>query len=300
MTQIETPTGDISGQLSRSVEEVEAAIERFMAADEAIPEELFEAVMYSLRAGGKRLRPAMVVLACEACEGQLADALPAAAAMEMVHTFSLIHDDLPAMDDDDLRRGKPTNHKVFGEAMAILAGDALVTCAFGVLGRHVADAEISRQLVIELAAGSGASGMIGGQVLDMLGEQREANLEMVRDIHAYKTAMMFRASLRMGAVSGGANAERVTMLGDYGLKVGLAFQIVDDLLDITSTPEDLGKQTQKDQEAGKLTYPGVAGVAEAKAQVDRLIAEALAALDGLGEAGRWLRELATMLAKRKN
>lgn len=300
MIEIKTSASEFFQLLSRRAQEVEEAITDFIDADSNIPSLLRDAMLYSLQAGGKRLRPVMVVLACEACGGQIDQAIPAAAAMEMVHTFSLIHDDLPAMDNDDLRRGKPTNHKVFGEATAILAGDALVTNAFEMIAKGAINDRQVRQLVIELAQGSGASGMIGGQVLDMVGERQTPDLKKVCDIHTYKTAMMFRAAARMGAVSANADSKIVEMLGEYGLKSGLAFQIVDDLLDISSTPQELGKQTQKDHDAGKLTWPGVAGVEAAQAQVDRLSEEAVASLSELKNDGNVLRQLIVSLIQRKN
>lgn len=300
MTETKTLASEFSQLLSHRAQEVEAAITEFVEADPDIPDRLREAMLYSLQAGGKRLRPVIVVLACEACGGQSDQAIPAAVAMEMIHTFSLIHDDLPAMDDDDLRRGKPTNHKVFGEAMAILAGDALVTNAFEVIAKGATSDRQVRQLVIELAQGSGASGMIGGQVLDMIGEHQTADLEKVCDIHTYKTAMMFRAAARMGAISADADQKIVDSLGEYGLKSGLAFQIVDDLLDISSTPQELGKQTQKDHDAGKLTWPGIAGIEAARSQVDRLTQEAVASLSELKCGGEILRQLTLSLVQRKN
>jgi geranylgeranyl diphosphate synthase type II len=300
MVRTETIDGGLKQRLSGRVDQIEAAMAGFLRGDGQIPERLREAMLYSLAAGGKRLRPAMVVLACEACGGEMDDALAAAAAIEMVHTFSLIHDDLPAMDDDDLRRGQATNHKVFGEAMAILAGDGLLCHAFGTIAKYVDDGERVRSLVAELAQGSGASGMVGGQVLDMVSEHQAADLAKVREIHTYKTAMLFRAALRMGAVCAGGEAAVVEKLGDYGLKIGLAFQIVDDLLDLSGTANELGKETQKDGVAGKLTWPGVAGVEAAGDEVERLVEEAVAAIEGLGCDGEHLRELAVWLIERKN
>jgi len=282
-------------QLARSVDN---AIEDYLVNDQSIPENLREAMLYSLRAGGKRLRPIMVILACEACGGKPSVALPAATAMELVHTYSLIHDDLPAMDDDDFRRGQPSSHKVFGEGMAILAGDAMLTYAFGLLALDDNNSKLTGQLVRELAQGAGSGGMIGGQVADLAGENKKGNLDVVNYIHLHKTAMLFRAACRMGAWSAGAEPQTVDMLGDFGLKLGMAFQIVDDLLDITSTAEQLGKQTQKDARAGKITYPAIVGAEQSRRQVKELEQEALDIVASLGRAGENLEHLADMVINR--
>jgi geranylgeranyl diphosphate synthase, type II len=290
----------IKERMAQAAQTVEGAIEGYLSHDPMVPEMLRKAMFYSLRAGGKRLRPVMVILACEACGGSEIIALPAAAAMEMVHTYSLIHDDLPAMDNDDLRRGMPTNHKVFGDGVAILAGDALVTYAFNVLARHAQKDALARQLVIELSHAAGAAGMIGGQVADLLNQNTRGTLDTVAYIHTHKTAMMFRAAARMGALCAEAQPVVVDMLGDYGLKLGLAFQIVDDLLDLTSSTEEMGKRTQKDDAAGKLTYPAVVGVEASRRQAQKLIGEAVSTLEELKDAAEPLRYLARMLAERKN
>lgn len=291
-----TPADELAA-IARAVEE---AMEGYLAHDPMVPKSLHEAMLYSLRAGGKRLRPIMVVLACETCRGERVVALPAAAAMEMIHTYSLIHDDLPAMDNDDYRRGKPTNHRVFGDDIAILAGDALLTCAFGTLAQHVRDGALVKRLIAELAQAAGAAGMIGGQVADIRAAEMPATLETVAFIHTHKTAMLFRAAARMGALCAGAGADETDVLSDYGLKFGLAYQIIDDLLDITGTAEQLGKSTQKDAEAGKMTYPGVIGVAESQRQADKLIGQAIAAIEQLGAAAEPLRYLARIACGRTN
>ena len=277
---------------------VENAIEGYLAHDPTVPETLHQAMLYSLRAGGKRLRPIMVILACEACGEEEIVALPAAAAIEMIHTYSLIHDDLPAMDNDDLRRGQPTNHKVFGEGVAILAGDALLTYAFNILAEHLQKGILVRRLVIELSHAAGAAGMIGGQVADLLKQHTRGSLETVAYIHTHKTAMMFRAATRMGAICADAPQSQVDMLGDYGLKLGLAFQIMDDVLDVTSTPEAMGKGTQKDDQAGKQTYPAIVGLEESERQARTLIDEAIAAVGELGDQAESLCQLAQMFASR--
>jgi len=285
-------------QYEQVLQAIENAMEEYLSAGRAFPKTLQEAMRYSLQAPGKCLRPVMVVLACEVCGGDRTGALPAAVAQEMVHTYSLIHDDLPAMDDDDYRRGQPANHVAFGEGMAILAGDALLTEAFHVLTLYVKDDCLARQLVLELAHAAGGGGMIGGQVVDLMGQNTNGDLETVKYIHIHKTAMMFRAAMRMGALCAGAENEQVEMLGAYGLKLGWAFQIVDDLLDVTGTHEQMGKATQKDQKAGKLTYPSIIGETESRRQVDRLKDEALAVIGPLGEAARPLHHLADMLINR--
>lgn len=288
---------DFAARSQAAVRLVETAIEGYLGHD-PMPEILRKAILYSLRAGGKRLRPLLVLFSCAACGGEEIVAVPAAAAIEMLHTYSLIHDDLPAMDNDDLRRGQPTNHKVFGDGMAILAGDALLTYSFNTLARHLQEDALVRLLVRELSEAAGAGGMIGGQVADLQHQNIPGNLENVRYIHTHKTAVMFRAATRMGAICAHAPATRVDTLGDYGLKLGLAFQIVDDLLDVQGDSAELGKRVQKDSEAGKLTYPAVLGVEESTREAERLLAEADSALADLGDLGEPLRLLARMIGKR--
>jgi len=287
---------DLCRDLAR---QVESAIEGYLAHGR-MPERLKESMLYSLRAGGKRLRPITVLLACRACGGDDMVAIPAAAAIEMVHTYSLIHDDLPAMDDDDLRRGKPTNHKVFGEGMAILAGDALLTSAFEVIAQHVRKDRQVRLLVTELAHAAGVDGMIAGQAADLLGEFTGGNLETVEYIHTHKTAMMFYGAARMGGICADADATRMDLLGDFGLKVGLAFQMIDDILDVTAGTEQMGKATGKDSQAGKITYPAVVGIEQTRRNADRLLNEALETLAPLGAAADPLCELAQLMGRRKN
>jgi len=294
-----TTQNDFEQRYSLLVKLVDNSIERYLKQDCRVPDVLRDAMLYSLRAGGKRLRPIMVILACQACGGCENDALAAATAMEIVHTYSLIHDDLPAMDDDDFRRGKPTNHKVFGEAIAILAGDALLTYAFNILAMHVPDDKIARQLVLELAHAAGASGMIGGQAADITSENTQGDLETVKYIHTCKTAMMFRGAVRIGALCAGSDARMVEMTGDFGLKLGLAFQIADDMLDVTATSEEMGKQTQKDAQAGKLTYPSIVGMEESRKQTEKLVSQAISAIEPLEAAGEPLRQLAKMLVNRR-
>ena len=269
----------------------------------AAPPRLIESVQYSLTAGGKRLRPALVMECAAAIAGEDAvltkrrSVLAAAAAMELIHTFSLVHDDLPAMDDDDLRRGRPTNHKVYGEAMAILAGDAMTTMAFEVLATD-ADPTVAIQLVKELAVASGPEGMIGGQVLDIDGETQSLNMEELRRVHRMKTGALLTASCRMGAIAAGASELALAAVTDYGTHLGLAFQIVDDVLDVTSTPEQMGKATNKDAAAGKNTYPKLIGLEASQREAQRQLELALAAVKPVGEPAAGLVALARFVVER--
>jgi geranylgeranyl diphosphate synthase, type II len=269
------------------------------------PPALAEAMSYSLLAPGKRLRPLLVILAAESCGGRDSGALPAACAVEMVHTYSLIHDDLPAMDDDDLRRGLPTCHKKFGEALAILAGDALLTLAFEVLSTEYPPATAAA-CCRELARGAGAVGMVGGQVADLAMESRAepGSLQELESLHDRKTGALFRASLRMGVISargeqpGGADPKTLDVFDRYGRLFGLAFQITDDLLDVESSAEQTGKRVQKDAARGKLTYPGFLGTTESRQRAKRLCAEAKDALAPLGPASAHLAALAQGIVER--
>jgi geranylgeranyl diphosphate synthase type II len=266
------------------------------------PPRLVEAIQYSLLAGGKRLRPALVLECCQACQTKVdarktASAMAAAAAMEFVHTFSLVHDDLPAMDDDDLRRGRPTNHKVYGEAIAILAGDAMVTMAFEIIATDAEPAVVGA-LVKELATASGPEGMIGGQVLDIDGENANLTLEQLQRVHRMKTGALLTASCRMGAMSAGASETQLNAVTEYGRHLGLAFQIIDDVLDVTSTPEQMGKATNKDAAKGKNTYPVLMGLEASKHEAHHQLTAALDALKELGTAADGLRQLAKFVVER--
>jgi geranylgeranyl diphosphate synthase type II len=285
--------------LDRSRTLVDKHLDRVLPREGASPATLHKAMRYSLFAGGKRLRPALAFAAAEAVGGKTEDAVPVACAVEMIHTYSLIHDDLPAMDDDDLRRGRPTCHKVFGEAMAILAGDALLTYAFEVLthtGRKASVAEI----VGAVAQGVGTQGMVGGQVLDIEGEGTKPTLVKVAAIHRWKTAALLAACCEAGGLAGGATPAQRKCLGIYGRKIGLAFQIVDDILDLTSSPEQLGKTPGKDARSGKATYPAVMGLTKARTEADRLAAQALGALKPLGRRADVLTALARFVVERQS
>ncbi len=262
---------------------------------------LQEAMRYSLEAGGKRVRPVLCVLAAESVGGSLEDALPCALALELVHTYSLIHDDLPAMDDDDLRRGRPTSHKVFGEGHAILAGDGLLTEAFRVLaGEGALAAERRTQAVQVLAEAAGWRGMVGGQALDLQGEMltRESGgyeLQHLQLIHRLKTGALLRASLELGAVAAGAPDRHRRLLREAGAALGLAFQIQDDILDATSTTEQMGKRVGKDQGKGKITYPALLGLPGARQALKEATENALCLLQPLpvpGPLSAWARYLA--------
>lgn len=280
-----------------------ALIETRLEADSAFshdcPTVLQESIRYSLLAPGKRIRPCLALLACEACCGEPNRALPAASALEMIHCYSLIHDDLPAMDDDDLRRGRPTNHIQFGEATAILAGDGLLTRAFETLARGIDDPQIAISCVADLASAAGAEGMVGGQQADLDGESMSAwTVEELEAIHRRKTGRLLTCALTMGGRIGKANHETLNSLKIYGESVGLAFQIADDLLDVIGDSGKMGKHTQKDAEHGKATYPGLLGVEESRRRADALVQTACEALQPFGERSRHLVDLAKYIVER--
>jgi geranylgeranyl diphosphate synthase type II len=285
--------------LQQSQQFVDAQLERILPPAQSTPATLHEAMRYSVFAGGKRLRPALVFAAAEAVGGSREDAAPAACAVEMIHTYSLIHDDLPAMDDDDLRRGKPTCHKVFGEAMAILAGDALLTYAFEVLTSSNRTESVAG-IVRAIARGVGSQGMVGGQVLDIEGEGKAADLASVCAIHSWKTAALIAACCEAGALAGGATQTEYEHLESFGRKIGLAFQIVDDILDITSSPEALGKTPGKDARMGKATYPAVLGLEKAREEAGRLAQQAFEELKILGPRGQTLEALGRFVLERQS
>jgi geranylgeranyl diphosphate synthase type II len=263
-----------------------------------LPGSLVEAMGYASLGGGKRLRPALVFAACDAVGGDREDVVACALAVELVHAFSLVHDDLPAMDDDDLRRGQPTVHVRFGEAMAILAGDALLAEAFAVL---LEDARVSKVVVGELAVAT--EQMIAGQVGDSFPgdvEEGRSEIEHLETIHRRKTGALIRASCRMGAMVGGASESELSSITSYGEAMGLMYQVVDDLLDVERTSEELGKRSGKDAEAGKLTYPGVMGVDGARGRALELHEEGVGAIGVLGERARGLEALSAMLVARRS
>jgi geranylgeranyl diphosphate synthase type II len=293
---------DLAAYMAERAGAVDQALARFLPSESAPPESLHKAMRYSVFAGGKRLRPVLVAAGAEAVGGSLDAVMPAACAVEMIHTYSLIHDDLPAMDNDDFRRGVPTNHKVFGEAIAILAGDALLTLAFRLLGNSAAvgaDAQRLREVFIEVADAAGSAGMVGGQVADIECEGKPADAAMVDYIHTHKTAALIRASIRSGAILAGATPKELKALGVAGDDLGLAFQIMDDILDITATSEELGKTAGKDQAQQKATYPAVHGIETSRRRAQALIADAHTALEPFGERALPLRALGTFIIERK-
>jgi geranylgeranyl diphosphate synthase type II len=287
-------TFDLSEYLAARQRLVEDQLRELLSREKAAPVELIDAMRYSLLAPGKRLRPVLVFMAAQAAGGGDRQALPAAAAVEMIHTYSLIHDDLPAMDDDDLRRGRPTCHKQFGEALAILAGDALLTLAFQVLGEHY-PARTAAGCCLELARGSGAAGMVGGQVDDLAwekgGEDKAHTIDALEHIHHHKTGALFRACLKLGvwAAQGerpdGPDRSLLQRLETFGRCFGLVFQITDDLIDVEGSAEQTGKRVGKDAARGKLTYPGLLGVEESRRRARQLAQEALTAVETLGPGG---------------
>ncbi|WP_123291175.1 farnesyl diphosphate synthase [Desulfosoma caldarium] len=284
---------------------VDEALERFFPASSGLEKTVVEAARYSLFAGGKRIRPILCLAAAEVVEGSANAVMPAACALEMVHTYSLIHDDLPVMDNDDFRRGRPTNHRVYGEAVAILAGDLLLTEAFGLLAAPSAfeavpvPAERRLQAVAILARAAGVQGMIAGQIIDLESETREVDLTTVEYMHIRKTGALISASLEIGAVLSGASAEALEALSRYGRHVGLAFQITDDLLDVEGDPKVMGKSAGSDAAKNKKTYPALVGVALTKEIAQNHVERAIKALDGFGHQADPLRALARHLLVRK-
>ena len=295
---------NIREYLEQKREAVDRFLESVIPDAKTQPTPLHESIRYSLFAGGKRVRPILAIAAAEAL-GPLSPAtLPIASSLELIHTYSLIHDDLPAMDNDDYRRGKLTNHKVYGEAMAILAGDALLTLAFELCSRRdlmdgLAPARQVR-LIYELAVGSGNLGMVGGQVLDIQAENKDIDLVTLQNIHKHKTGMLIRAAVRMGAIVADATDGQLGRLTGYAEDIGLAFQIADDILNVTGTREELGKNANTDAQRGKKTYPTFYGVDGAKALADQVRDRAIAHLDGFGPSADPLRELAKYITARKN
>jgi geranylgeranyl diphosphate synthase type II len=296
---------DIKSYLKERCRVVDGALERYLPREDDLPFNLHRAMRYSVFAGGKRVRPILMLAACEAVGGTVDQALPAACALEMIHTYSLIHDDLPAMDDDDFRRGNPTNHKVFGEATAILAGDALLTEAFILLsddGASAGVAPVARlQVIREIAVCAGSRGMVGGQVVDMESEgHRDIDFATVQYIHTHKTGALIKASVRSGALLGGASPGQLDAVTRYGEAIGLAFQIADDILDIEGTTEEIGKDAGSDEARGKATYPAVIGLAESKRLAAELVDRAFEALSPLGAPAEPLRQIALYIIKRKS
>lgn len=295
---------DISRYLDQKRQEIDRFLDEVLPTEKVEPTTLHEAMRYSLFAGGKRVRPILALAAAEAVGHPPKAILPIASSLELIHTYSLIHDDLPAMDNDDYRRGKLTNHKVYGEAMAILAGDALLTLAFELCSRaELMDGlhpQRQVQIVYELAVGSGHRGMVGGQVLDIQAENKDIDLAALQSIHAHKTGMLIRAAVRMGAIASSANPDQLQQLTGFAEDIGLAFQIADDVLNVTGTREQLGKNAMTDAQRGKKTYPTFYGVEGARILADQCIKRAIGRLDSFDAKADPLRGLARYITTRHN
>ena len=281
---------------------IDSALDHYMPGAEILPAILHESMRYSVFAGGKRIRPVLMLAACEAVGGEIENVMPAACAIEMVHSYSLIHDDLPAMDDDDFRRGSPTNHKVYGEATAILAGDGLLTEAFILLSNPDVWEKVAvdrlREVIHLLARSAGSRGMVGGQVVDMEAEQKPVDLPMLEYIHTHKTGALIKAAIEIGAVLGGSTQQQRDALCRYAEAAGLAFQIADDILDIEADQSQLGKDVGSDQKRGKATYPSLLGLSEARQRASDLRDIAFSALSDFADSARPLREIASYIINR--
>ncbi len=279
---------------------IDRALSRFLPKASVKPGTIHEAMRYSLFAGGKRLRPVLALAAAEACGGDAERALPAASSVECIHTYSLVHDDLPCMDDDDLRRGRPTSHKVYGEGIAVLAGDALLTVAFEILAQAQPTSRYkTADLIRELATAAGSRWLIAGQVMDLEGEGKTITPRQLKFIHQAKTAALLTTSIRLGAMSANATPAQLHSLTDFGQALGLAFQVIDDILDVTQTTDKLGKTAGKDVAATKATYPAIFGLEHSREEAHRLTQAALGALKPFGAKGARLREIGEYLLQRE-
>ena len=290
---------DLKSYLAARCEQVDAALDRFIPSVETRPATIHKAMRHSVFAGGKRLRPVLCLAAAEACGGSADAAMAAACAVECLHTYSLIHDDLPSMDNDDFRRGVPTCHKVYGDGIAVLAGDALQALAFELVAKTKATSRYdAAALVGELAKTAGSLHLVGGQVADLEGEGKKLPLEDLRYIHESKTAALLTTSLKLGAMSAAATPEQLAAIQSFGMATGLAFQIIDDILDVTQTSEKLGKSAGKDLATEKSTYPALMGLDASRDEAHRLTQESTNALEVFGERGERLRQLAAYLLAR--
>jgi len=279
---------------------IDRALDRYLPKESVKPTTIHKAMRYSLFAGGKRLRPILCLAAAEAAGGKIDCALPLASAMECIHTYSLVHDDLPSMDNDDLRRGRPTCHKVFGDGIAVLAGDALLTIAFGIVSRAKQTRRYDLSILLsEVAAAAGSRKLIAGQVADLEAEGHQTNREQLRYIHENKTAALLTTSVRLGAMSANANPKQLAAITKFGRTLGLAFQIIDDILDVTQTSEKLGKSAGKDITAKKATYPAVIGLDASRIEAKRLTKQAHDSLMAFGAKGDALHALANYLLERE-
>jgi len=294
----------LADYLRRRQKWVEEALKRWVPGENEFPPPVHQAMRYSLFAGGKRLRPILVLAAAEAVGGSVRDVLPLACSFELIHTYSLIHDDLPSMDNDDMRRGKPTSHKVFGEALAILAGDALLTEAFHLATRPEVMKRVPArrrlQAMWHLARAAGSLGMVGGQTMDILTQGQTVDAGTLEYIHSHKTGALISACVAVGAIVGGATVRQLRRLQGYGEKLGLAFQITDDLLDEVGEEAKLGKTVGKDQPKGKATYPGLYGIPESRRRAEQLVEGAIHHLQSFDRRANPLREIARFILNRVN
>ena len=298
-TQKPAEAFDLDQYLAQRTQAVDRALNRFLPPAGTKPATIHKAMRYSIFAGGKRMRPALCLAAAEACGGALEEALPLACAVECIHTYSLIHDDLPAMDNDDFRRGKPTSHKVFGEGIAVLAGDALLTQAFEIAAQAKGWPRYShKDLILELALAAGSKQLIAGQVADLEGEGRKISVNELRFIHERKTSALLCCSVRLGVMSANGTPAQLAALTDFGYNVGLAFQIIDDILDITQTSEQLGKTAGKDAAVQKATYPSIVGLEKSKRLASQLTSRAFETLKIFKGKARALEALAGYLLQR--
>lgn len=290
---------NLSQFLETRTRAVNTALDRFLPAEKTKPATIHKAMRYSLFAGGKRMRPALVLAAAQACGGSEADAMPLACAVECIHTYSLVHDDLPAMDNDDYRRGKLTNHKVFGEGIAVLAGDALLTQAFEIAAQAKGWSRYShRDLILEIAKASGSLQLIAGQVADLEGEGKKTSTAQLKYIHERKTSALLCCAVRLGGMSANCSSAQLRALTDFGYHVGLAFQVIDDILDVTQTSEKLGKTAGKDTKAQKATYPSIVGLEKSRKIATELTDKAFATLKAFKGKAVALEALAEFLLKR--
>jgi geranylgeranyl diphosphate synthase type II len=291
---------DLKAYLADRAALVDAAMDAYLPTAKERPSTIHEAMRYAIFAGGKRLRPVLCLAAAEACGGETADALAPACAVELMHTYSLVHDDLPAMDDDDLRRGRPTCHKVYGEGMAVLCGDALLTEAFLVLSQTpVTKRYGTRDHIAELAETGGSRKLIGGQVMDLEGEGKKLTKKELVLIHEAKTAALLTTSLRLGAMTANATPAKLDALTSFGYNLGLAFQVIDDILDVTQSTEVLGKTAGKDQAVEKATYPSIIGLEASRKEAAKLTKAAMDSLKPFGKKAERLEEIAACLLKRE-
>jgi geranylgeranyl diphosphate synthase type II len=291
---------DLKHYLAVRQKEVDRALDQFLPKASTRPATIHKAMRYSLFAGGKRLRPILCLAAAEACGGKIGTALPLACAVECIHTYSLIHDDLPSMDDDDFRRGRPTCHKIFGDGIAVLAGDALLTIAFEIVSRAKPTSRYTMSILLrEIAIAAGSQKLVAGQVADLEAEGHKTDRAQLRYIHENKTAAILTTTVRLGAMSANADAKKLRAITKYGRALGLAFQIIDDILDVTQTSEKLGKSAGKDAAAKKATYPAVIGLDESRSEARRLTRQAHNALSIFGEKAETLHALANYLLERE-